>query len=52
MLLKMLTQNFPKPDNLSKLITILLDEGLDDVVRVVTTDKVAREEYYKKYNIK
>ena len=38
-------------EKLSKLITTLLDAGLDDVVRVVTTDKEAREEYYKKYNI-
>ena len=38
--------------NLSRLISTLLDEGLNDVVRVVITDKVTREEYYKKYNIK
>ena len=39
-------------DNLSKLITILMDAGLDDAIRVVISDKATREEYYKKYNIK
>ena len=38
--------------NLSELIKILLDEGLDDVVRIVISDKEAREKYYQKYNIK
>ena len=38
--------------NLSELISALLDEGLDDVVRLVISDKVAREKYYQKYNIK
>lgn len=38
--------------NLGKLINALLDDGLDDIVRLVTTDKMVRDEYYKKYNIK
>lgn len=38
-------------ERLSKLITALLDDGLGDVVRLVTSDKKVRDEYYKKYNI-
>ena len=39
-------------EKLSKLIAELLDEGLDDVVRIVISDKEAREKYYQKYDIK
>lgn len=36
---------------LSKLINALLDDGLADIIRLVTTDEAARDEYYKKYGI-
>lgn len=39
-------------ERMSKLIMILLNEGLTDVIKQVATDKSIRDEYYKKYNIK
>ncbi len=36
---------------LGTLITILLKDGLTDVVELVATDEKVRAEYYKKYNI-
>lgn len=38
-------------EKLSKLIAVLLREGLYDAVQLVTSDKAKREEYYQKYNI-
>ncbi len=38
-------------NRLGKLIKVLLEEGLDDVVKLVATDETVRENYYKKYNI-
>ena len=39
-------------DKLSNLISLLLAEGLTDIVELVVNDEDARTEYYKKYNIK
>lgn len=36
---------------LGKLIEVLLEEGLDDIVKLVATDETVRAEYYAKYNI-
>ena len=36
---------------LGTLITILLKDGLTDVVELVAVDEKVRAEYYKKYNI-
>ena len=39
-------------DKLSKLISLLLAEGLTNIVEVVVNNENARTEYYKKYDIK
>lgn len=38
-------------ERLSKLITILLDNNDNTAIALVTSDKTARDEYYKKYNL-
>jgi len=38
-------------NQLGELITLLLKDGLADVVEVVAKDEAVREQYYKKYNI-
>ena len=38
-------------NRLGKLIEVLLEEGLDDIVKLVATDETVRAEYYAKYNI-
>ena len=38
-------------NRLGKLIEVLLEEGLSDIVRLVATDEAVRAEYYAKYNI-
>ena len=38
-------------DKLSKLISVLLEDGLVDIIRLVTSDEETRAKYYKKYNI-
>ena len=39
-------------DKLSKLISLLLADGLTNIVELVVNDEDARAKYYKKYNIK
>ena len=49
---KGLTQGIKQGANqLGELITVLLKEGLTDIVALVAKDEEVREEYYKKYNI-
>lgn len=38
-------------ERLAKLISLLIDKGLMEDVKKVTTDKKARQELYKKYGI-
>ena len=38
-------------NKLGKLVEVLLEEGLDDIVKLVVTDETVRAEYYAKYNI-
>lgn len=38
-------------NRLGKLVEVLLEEGLDDIVKLVAIDETVRAEYYKKYNI-
>lgn len=39
-------------DKISKLISLLLADGLTDIVELVVNDEDSRAKYYKKYNIK
>ena len=38
-------------NRLGKLIEVLLEEGLDDIVKLVAIDETVRAEYFAKYNI-
>lgn len=39
-------------NKLSRLISLLVDEGLFEIVKLVTSDEEAREQYYTRYGIK